>query len=463
MRTSGSKVLFCVLLSVWDVLLLAMLLLLPAIWLGAPLTWQAGSAHLRLPWHIWYFAAPAVLLVARYAVRAWATGRHIACAALWEKNWFRKIAFSVLVTFLLFDLMEVALTRIGFEVKFPEVVFEGKDVAGKIHISDVKDDPQLLWRFEPGSRFNGRRINRLGFREREVDPEKQPGTRRVICMGDSVTAQGRPCYSEYLHRLLCDHPPTSNRWEAFNMAVYGYSSLQGLRLFEMNKDKLQPDIVTLYFGWNDHWLNRDDDRQLMALEMKPLAGRVVDALRGKRFFQLIMWALNPVEHLARVEEKGRFHFVHRNIPPTAEVGKQWELRVPPDEYRIVLTAFIREIRSAHAIPLLITAPRRRLTQAIVDRNHAFSIAAAEQIHDQYVEITRAVARDQHAELLDLAHLMAGAECDAFFRPDGIHFDYCEFEESMTRDPDQQPGLMRIAVELDQQIRHIVTTEAWLTK
>lgn len=36
--------------------------------------------------------------------------------------------------------------------------------------------------------------NRMGFRERKVDPEKKHGLTRVICMGDSVTVQRRPGY-----------------------------------------------------------------------------------------------------------------------------------------------------------------------------------------------------------------------------------------------------------------------------
>jgi hypothetical protein len=58
---------------------------------------------------------------------------------------------------------------------------------------------------------------------------------------------------------------------------------------------------------------------------------------------------NPVEHLARVEKNGGFHFMHRKIPPDAETSTHWELRVSPEDYRVILTAFIREIRSVNAI------------------------------------------------------------------------------------------------------------------
>ena len=39
-----------------------------------------------------------------------------------------------------------------------------------------------------------------------------------------------------------------------NLGVPGYSSFQGRRLFEKTGCGLDPDLVTVLFGWNDHWL-----------------------------------------------------------------------------------------------------------------------------------------------------------------------------------------------------------------
>ncbi|MCX7008618.1 MAG: hypothetical protein NTY53_15425, partial [Kiritimatiellaeota bacterium] len=139
------------------------------------------------------------------------------------------------------------------------------------------------------------------------------------------------------------------------------------------------------------------------------------------------------------------------------------LRVPPQEYHDLLFRFVREIRAANAIPVLITAPRRPLSHLLVEKHHAHSVAEAEQLHDKYVAITRTVALESHAELLDLAASLAEPACDAFFRPDGIHFDYCELEGSLPNDPPSQPGLQHIAAELDQKIRAITHTPAWHDK
>ena len=451
------------LLGLCDLGALILLVVLPMLWIFAPVSWMVGTRPLTLAWHIWWYALPALLFASRCALRRWVVRREIGGRALWENSWFRKLVFTLLMAFLFFDLLEVTLAKISFAVQLPDIVFEGKDAHGKILIADVESDPFLLWRFAPGSKFNGRKINQMGFREREVQAAKPSGTRRVVCFGDSVTAQGRPCYSEYLHRLLSTDPPTNDRWEAFNMAVYGYSSAQGLRLFEMTKDRVQPDIVTLYFGWNDHWRNSRTDYQLMALKMRPFTGHLMDALQHKRFFQLLLWLTDWDGHIRQKESSGRFQYFHGTTRSAHEAWDTSTLRLSPQEYRATLTRFVHEIRAANAIPLLITAPRRHLSENVVIHNYAHSVAVAEQLHDEYVEITRAVARDTHAELLDLASIMAAPVCDAFFRPDGIHFDYCEQEENMLNDPPSQPGLQRIATELDRKIHAITHSLAWQEK
>ncbi|MBU1735228.1 MAG: hypothetical protein KJ692_08330, partial [Verrucomicrobia bacterium] len=68
------------------------------------------------------------------------------------------------------------------------------------------------------------------------------------------------------------------------------------------------------------------------------------------------------------------------------------------------------------------------------------------------------------ELLDLANLFTNQACDGYFAPDGIHFDNYVLEGDMTIDSPPlslpQPGLMRIAEELDRKVRDITRTPAW---
>ena len=90
----------------------------------------------------------------------------------------------------------------------------------------------------------------------------------------------------------------------------------------------------------------------------------------------------------------------------------------------------------------------------MERRHAPSVAETEPLHDKSVPSARAVAFKGHAGLLPLAASLADPACAAFFRPDGIHFDYCEQAKNMLHDPPPQLGLQRIAAGWVRKIRAI---------
>jgi lysophospholipase L1-like esterase len=230
-----------------------------------------------------------------------------------------------------------------------------------------------------------------------VAEQKAAGVRRVICMGDSCSAQGMPTYAGLLHELLQVTPPDGNTWEAFNTAVHGYSVLQGLHLFELRVRHFQPDIVTIFYGWNDHWLNETPDAQRLALTASPFARAMQNAIHRKRISALLQ----------------------REQP---ESGAKI-IRVPPADYERGLRDLIRDIRSAGAKPLVLTAPRAHtLTSLLVHNGQAVSVDEAIRLHDEYVELTRRVAEAEGASLLDLAATFAGSENAALFSRDGIHFE-----------------------------------------
>lgn len=426
-----------------DLMVIAALLVFPAAWLLDPFLLFLGPMHLTVHWGLKPVLAPAVLLLMRGILKGLGGRMAGAISGLWETSGFKKLTLALVSTYLLFAAVETILTWTDFNVELPPIVIQGKNNEGGLDIPKTTPDAELLFRLIPGTYFQGRVINSMGFREREVDPKKKHGTIRVVCMGDSITGQGRPGYSQYLHERLTNNPPTVQTWEAFNIGVHGYSALQGLRQFQKTGRQLEPDIVTLYFGWNDHWMSPSPDRQLMGLEMRPFAGRIFEVLQKKHFFKFFIFTLNPIQHLAKRQHEG-----------------QRVLRVPPEEYRSAMKAFIREIRAAGAIPVIITAPRRRLTENVVGKEYVRSIDEGNRIHDQYADITREVARDSQSELLDLAVIFAGKECDAYFAPDGIHFDLYAMEGVMEKDPPAQPGLMRIAEEIDKKIRAIAQSELW---
>ena len=413
-------------LLVADVLFLASLVLVPLAWLLAGFALHCGPIHFTAHWHATFVLVPPALLL----LRAWLAFQSASGAArgLLGNRFIQRLGLAIAATFIFFLALEQVLQWIGYEKVFAPMIIKGREQTEVPTDKGLIPDPELLWRFNPGAEFRGRRVNQLGFLDREVNPVKAPGTIRVICMGDSVTGQGVPPYSGYLNAKLTNTPPTPQPWESFNMGVHGYSSVQGLRLFQIRGRPLQPDIVTLYYGWNDHWLGNRPDSKMLAVSGSPFQRRLYKVLEHKRFGQLLIHTLHPE----------RTYTAHMAV---------LECRVPADEYRKTLEQFVAEIRAVGAVPVLITAPRAvKLSSLLVYHGQTRSVKEATSLHDQYVEITRDVARRNAVSLLDLRQNLSGADAAPLFQNDGVHL--------------HEPGLVRIAEELDAHLRTLTAQDEW---
>ena len=107
-----------------------------------------------------------------------------------------------------------------------------------------------------------------------------------------------------------------------------------------------------------------------------------------------------------------------------------------------------------------TEASRKLPQRWAYDRQYRTVEEGNRIHDLYMNIMRGVARQQHCDLLDLAAIFAGPECNAYFAEDGVHYDFYAKEGVLKSDPPHQPGLERIAEELDKKIRAIVGGPVW---
>lgn len=385
------------LLTALDVAFFLSLLILPLSWLLDPLYIDWGPLNARVSWGLKPVAAPLLLVGLRSVLAA-----QVGPGGLLQYSLAKKLTLSAVMLIVTVAMAEGVLALIGFEIEMAPVVFELENEEGEKETNRGYRDPELLWKFNKGEMYHGRKINQLGYRDREVDPEKDPGGMRVICLGDSVTAQGKPGYSQYLHEKLQKQPPTTNQWEAFNMAVYGYSSVQGLRVFQRETKHLNPDVVTLFFGWNDHWLEMQTDRNRMAVKTHPVIGQLYNLLKEKRLFMLLAgMARSPGADLSKREQAG--------------------FRVPPDEYVEVLRQFVQEIRDTGARPLLITAPSREIFPTKDKHPEISQTLDFGEVHEQYVNLTRQVAEETGADLLDLYKEFSDPSYDRYFMDDGIHF------------------------------------------
>jgi len=398
------------LLGLLDLLFIATLLLVPVIWLEGSLRFSLGPLSYSSEWNWKAVLPPILLLGVRCGVRAALKRRAPTAGGILAGALPRKILFAYISVTLFFLAFEGILAATGYKSELTPIVIRGERSEAVPQERSIVKDPELLWRMNPNRPYRGRRINNLGFLNRDVDPVKKPGTVRVICMGDSCSAQGPPPYSGHLHRMLTNAPLAGVEWEAFNTAVHGYSIAQGLRLWQKTVRDLTPDIVTIYYGWNGHWLAAQHDMDRMAVVTGRLSGTVLSRLQDKRFFQFLSSFRKP----SRPKEgplKGKVY------------------RVPSDDYRTLLTQLVTEIHEAGAVPILLTAPRRNwITHELLKNEQCYDRDEAIRLHDLYADITREVARDKGARLLDLAVIFKSKANRRKMSRDGIHFQHSGLEQ-----------------------------------
>ncbi len=394
-----------VLLALLDVIFALSLLVMMLAWFFDPVALRWKIVDISADWGLKPVLIPFALLALRLGLRQYV--RTAAFRGPADSPLFKKICMAALTPFACLLVFESFARMAGVEpASAAPIVIVGEeslDTHANKKDSDVIDDPELIFAFKPNGNWAGVPINSKGFRTRDFSEIKPEGMLRLIALGDSCTAQGLPPYSDRLHELLQASPPGGRQWEAFNNGVFGYSVTQGYRQFQKFARNYQPDVVTIYFGWNDHWLYEKPDHQRMAVRMHRVPAAIIRALKSKRSYGLLS-RLVPNHHRKPAQESGNIGF-----------------RVPPDMYTATLTALISEIRGINAVPLVITAPRRTLHGRQKRVEYVNAERQAEIEHDQYVELTRAVAASTGADMLDLAAIFAPPEYDSLFSKDGIHF------------------------------------------
>lgn len=253
-------------------------------------------------------------------------------------------------------------------------------------------DPDLFWRPIPRTPFT----NAQGFRNRrDLGALKDPGTRRVLFLGDSCLFLGDPVYPELVERALVQHSG-GHRVECINASVPGYSSHQGVvRLRQLAA--LQPDIVAVSFGWNDHWLAQ---------------GGLTDRRQSR---------LNRGSRLAATLSAARARFFG---PPRK--------RVPLVEFRSNLEAILKITQAMGVRAVFITAPSGFRTGELPAWTYRFfhefyrmtpsQVRAIPEVHAAYAEAVRGVANKGGAILVDAERHFReeNLSIPAHFRGDLIH-------------------------------------------
>ena len=274
---------------------------------------------------------------------------------------------------------EAALRLAGFEFHpYPVVQFGWPDP--ETIASIYRSDPDLVWVTKD-------------YRTKLAAARETPPF--VVFMGDSCTE-----FSGYPRRTLeILTERRGARVEGVSLATGGWTVVQGS--WQLNRDvlPLHPAIVTLYYGWNEHWLALGPpDAELPHLRR---FGWLADRLR-----------------IVQVYEKARLTLAARDETP---------LRVTVDEYERTLRAMVASIHQLDARAVLITAPSGHEAgrePVYLRERHLKHLSDLIPLHRAYVQATRRAAGRSGAILCDAFAAfedMPGGN-RRYFRRDGIHLN-----------------------------------------
>ena len=291
----------------------------------------------------------------------------------------RKILLLVVAVVVTLGVVEMGLRATGYGRITPELNF-GVNTRGALERGVFVSHPDLFWtlpaRLDPADQAIAA-IHPL----RAVPPKG--GRKRLIVLGDSCSriSQRMLPYSGQLAGRLA-----GEGWEVYNASVPGYTTHQGLAWLRLQLLDLQPDLVVVYFGWNDHWRATGMTDRSYAASQSPGNLRLLGLFRKR-----------PAQ------------------PP---------LRVPPDDYRENLQRIVAAIRDTGARVVLVAAPWRLSAEArqrLVQTRYILPGEDPEALHRQYLGIVAEFAGEPGVALLAADRLFAALGRDApLLMRDGIH-------------------------------------------
>jgi lysophospholipase L1-like esterase len=244
------------------------------------------------------------------------------------------------------------------------------------------------------------RINSRGFVGPEFDAEPAPGVYRIIALGDSCTfgtGLWQVAYPGVLQRLL-DDGRSSRRFEVINAGIEGYNSTFALERIRDELLRYRPQLMVLYIGWND-LMKIDPSRQQQVDEYRWLATLLDASYLVKAYKKLLFLNLRPLVLRPATAEQ----------PDDARAFDDFT----PSRYRSNLEEMIRLLRQHDVAVLLVTLPtvvqpgmtNEELQEAQVFFPYfsdAYGVSRFLSLHRAYNKTIEDVARQERAEMLDLA-------------------------------------------------------------
>jgi lysophospholipase L1-like esterase len=292
--------------------------------------------------------------------------------------WTARLALAVAGVLLALTTAEGALRASHFHFDLvPSLEFGWPDPVA-LHTAYVSD-PDLVW------------VTRDYAQTLRGARDAHPA---IVFMGDSCTEFGT-YPSKTLAALSAAGAPLST---GVKLGVGGWSTAQGLAQLRRDVIPLHPKVITVYFGWNDHWkaMGLTDPEIMRTHRLRALADH----------FRIAQLWLRVESGIA-----GK-----RSPPPN---------RVPEMDYDANLRSIASEADAAGIHTVFVTAPSNHVPgrePVYLAKRHVRSLSEVVPLHAEYVAATRDAAAATGAALCDAAAAFAALPepHDRYFHTDGIH-------------------------------------------
>jgi len=285
-------------------------------------------------------------------------------------------------------------------------------------------DPILHFKVKPELRPNDEPLNSDGFRGGEFTP-KPPGVYRILSLGDSCTF-GYIAREEMIGYVMQPYPLKLQRFverrvgegrvEVLNAAVPGYNSYQGVMLLRTKLRGLEPDLITVRFGWNDHFLSARSERGGLYREPETRFGRLLEDL-------LLRTKLYPFIRRLGLELQALRQPVKDQLRKAFQREKEWVPTIPLEDYERNLRRIVEIGRSRGAAVWLLTAPRNPApndeAKHRLSKHNRIDFERLMQIHDQYNDAVRRVGAEVGALVVDMDRLYRPYEGEPAFLPTDV--------------------------------------------
>ena len=269
---------------------------------------------------------------------------------------------------------------------------------GMVNLPDiVEKDPWLFWQLKANAtapldqgRMTGFIANGDRMRNPEVPVERGPNDFRVLCLGDSITFGWGVRYEEAYPTLLAEllrKAQPEREIHVLNSACSGYSAHQGLEMLERRGLKYRPDVVTIWFGWNDSvvWDGMTDAEHARLFAREHL-------LTFSATYRVLSYLLRRGAHESVEEERKE---TRARLP-----------RMPLDDYKARLREMV-ELARANQI-----SPGRGAQVVLIQGCYRHQIRSARKRGGRFEPDEYQKAMAEVAEQLDVPMLSV---CDALYQ------------------------------------------------